>query len=72
MSEKIAGKTFSTREELGLEPLSEEELSAADRMFAEAEARQAAVPSEKRVVAPRKFWDDTSGTEFEQRPEEDE
>ncbi|WP_084484495.1 hypothetical protein [Nocardia anaemiae] len=65
MSEKIAGKTFRSLEEAGLEPLSKEELEQAERMFAEARAEVAAVPPEKRRPASPKFYDDTSGTEFE-------
>ncbi|MEV6769713.1 hypothetical protein AB0N05_13900 [Nocardia sp. NPDC051030] len=67
MSKEIAGKIFTTDEELGLEPLSQDEITEAERMIAEAEARRAAVPPEKRRPASRKFWDDTSGTEFDQR-----
>ncbi|QIS01677.1 hypothetical protein F5X71_04565 [Nocardia brasiliensis] len=67
MSKEIAGKKFSSLEEEGLEPLSDEELERAEQMFAEARARIAAVPPEEPRQASRKFYDDTSGTEFEQR-----
>lgn len=66
MSEKIAGKTFSTPEEAGVTPPSLDELERARRMFDEFQERIDEVKPEDRVdhVSP-KFWDDTSGTEYE-------
>ncbi|QSN52120.1 Uncharacterised protein [Mycobacteroides abscessus subsp. abscessus] len=66
MSEKIAGKTFSTPEEAGVIPPSPDELERARRMFDEFQQKIDAVKPEDRVenVSP-KFWDDTSGTEYE-------
>lgn len=66
MSEKIAGKTFSTPEEAGVTPPSPDELENARRMFDEFQQKIDAVKPEDRVenVSP-KFWDDTSGTEYE-------
>ncbi|EIT90868.1 MULTISPECIES: hypothetical protein [Mycobacteroides] len=66
MSEKIAGKTFSTPEEAGVTPPSPDELERARRMFDEFQQKIDAVKPEDRVenVSP-KFWDDTSGTEYE-------
>jgi len=68
MSERIAGKTFSTPEEAGITPPTEEELARAEEIFDEFEQKIAAIAPEDRVtnVSP-KFWDDTSGTEYEQR-----
>jgi hypothetical protein len=66
MSEKIAGKTFSTPEEAGVTPPTEAELARARRLFDEFQEKVDAVAPEDRVaeVSP-KFWDDTSGTEYE-------
>ncbi|WIM87332.1 hypothetical protein PT015_21190 [Candidatus Mycobacterium wuenschmannii] len=66
MSKKIAGKTFSTPEEAGFTPPTEEELAQARKQFAELQQRIDQVPEEDRwtEVSP-KFWDDTSGTEYE-------
>ncbi|OBH92192.1 hypothetical protein [Mycobacterium sp. E2733] len=68
MSERIAGKTFSTPEEAGVTPPTEEELAEAQRIFDEFEEKINAVAPEDRVtdVSP-KFWDDISGTEFDPR-----
>ncbi|WP_231989080.1 hypothetical protein [Mycobacterium sp. 852002-51613_SCH5001154] len=68
VSERIAGKTFSTPEEAGVTPPTEEELAEAQRIFDEFEQKINAVPPEDRVtdVSP-KFWDDISGTEFDPR-----
>lgn len=65
MSREIAGKLFSSREELGLEPLSDEELAEAKKIFAQARADVSNTRPEDRVPASRKFWDDTSGTELD-------
>jgi hypothetical protein len=66
VSREIAGKIFSTPEEAGVTPPTEEELAAARKMFDEFQAKVDAVAPEDRVteVSP-KFWDDTSGTEYE-------
>ena len=68
MSKKIAGKIFSTPEEAGVTPPTEEELAVARKMFDEFQAKVDAVAPEDRVtdVSP-KFWDDTSGTEYDLR-----
>jgi hypothetical protein len=71
MSRKIGGRIFSTLEEAGLAAPSEAELTRARRMFDELQRRIDAVRPEDRAteVSP-KFWDDTSGTEFERRDPE--
>ncbi len=66
MSKKIAGKIFSTPEEAGVTPPTDAELaqrtqdvrrgSGADRRLTEADHWTEVSP---------KFWDDTSGTEYE-------
>jgi hypothetical protein len=68
MSERIAGKTFSTPEEAGVTPPTEEELARAEKIFDEFEQKLDAIAPEDRVtnVSP-KFWDDTSGTEYDPR-----
>jgi hypothetical protein len=65
MSEKIAGKTFSTPEEAGVTPPTEAELARARDLFDQFQERVDAVTPQDRVkeVSP-KFWDDTSGTEY--------
>jgi len=69
VSKKIAGKTFSTPEEAGVTPPTEEELARARKLFDEFQQQVEAVAQEDRVteVSP-KFWDDISGTEYE-RPQ---
>ena len=71
MSKRIAGKTFSTPEEAGVTPPTEEELAHAEKLFDEFEQKINAVAPEDRVteVSP-KFWDDTSGTEYERRTQQ--
>jgi hypothetical protein len=66
MVKKIAGKTFSTREEAGLQPLTEAELARIKKLMDDFQKKVDAVAPEDRVtdVSP-KFWDDTSGTEYE-------
>ena len=66
MIREIAGKIFSAPEEAGVTPPTEEELALARKMFDEFQAKVDAVAPEDRVrdVSP-KFWDDTSGTEYE-------
>jgi hypothetical protein len=70
VSEKIAGKTFSTPEEAGITPPTEAEIAEARRLFDEFQRKVDAVAPEDRwtEISP-KFWDDTSGTEYE-RPKE--
>ncbi|OBK48238.1 hypothetical protein [Mycobacterium kubicae] len=69
MMEKIAGKIFSTLEEAGVAPPTEAELARVRDSFAAFQREVDAVAPEDRVkeVSP-KFWDDTSGTEYERRP----
>jgi hypothetical protein len=68
VAKRIAGKTFSTPEEAGVTPPTEEELARANKLFDEFEQKIDAVAPEDRVkeVSP-KFWDDTSGTEYDPR-----
>ncbi|WP_445159998.1 hypothetical protein ACTXG5_17525 [Mycobacterium sp. Dal123C01] len=71
MSKTIGGKSFSTPEEAGRTPPTEAELARARQILDEFEQRIDAIPPEDRAkeVSP-KFWDDTSGTEFERRDPE--
>ncbi|WP_082951719.1 hypothetical protein [Mycobacterium sp. 852002-51057_SCH5723018] len=66
MAKHIAGKIFSTPEEAGVTPPTQEELAEIRKQFDEFEQKINAVAPEDRVreVSP-KFWDDTSGTEYE-------
>ncbi|MCV7075592.1 hypothetical protein [Mycobacterium szulgai] len=66
MSERIAGKIFSTPEEAGVTPPTEEELIHARKLFDDFQRKVDAVPPEDRLteISP-KFWDDISGTEYE-------
>jgi hypothetical protein len=66
MSKKMAGKTFSTPEEAGVTPPTEAELARAREIFAEVQKQMDRLPESDRwtEVSP-KFWDDTSGTEYE-------
>lgn len=59
---------FSTPEEAGVTPPTEAELANARKLFDEFQRKIDAVAPEDRVteVSP-KFWDDTSGTEYDQR-----
>jgi hypothetical protein len=68
VSKRIAGKTFSTPEEAGVTPPTEEELAHIQKQFDEFEEKINAVAPEDRVteVSP-KFWDDISGTEYDPR-----
>jgi hypothetical protein len=68
MSERIAGKTFSTPEEAGVTLPTQEELARAQEMFDELQKKIDAVAPEDRVqnVSP-KFWNDTSGTEYDRK-----
>lgn len=68
MSEKIAGKIFSTPEEAGVTPPSEAELARARKLFDEFQKKVDAVsPADRATEISPKFWDDTSGTEYEHR-----
>jgi hypothetical protein len=66
VAKKIAGKTFSTPEEAGLAPLTDEELAEARKLFDAAQERvdRLTEADEWTEVSP-KFWDDMSGTEYE-------
>lgn len=66
MSEKAAGKTFSTPEEAGVTPPTEAELARARRAFDAFQQQVEEVPEADRPteVSP-KFWDDISGTEYD-------
>ena len=68
MGRHIAGKIFLTPEEAGVAPPTEEELARARRLLDEFQKKVDAVPEEDRPteVSP-KFWDDTSGTEYDRR-----
>ncbi|WP_067567637.1 hypothetical protein [Nocardia acidivorans] len=65
MSEKFAGKTFSTPEEAAVQPPNDEEIAAALHLLGEARKKRDAVRPEERVELGHKFYDDTSGTEFD-------
>jgi hypothetical protein len=66
MVKKFAGKTFSTPEEAGVTPPTEQELARARKLFDEAQERVDRLTEADLwpEVSP-KFWDDTSGIEFE-------
>jgi hypothetical protein len=66
MAERIAGKIFSTPEEAGITPPTEEELARARKLFDEAQERvDRLTEADHWKEIPKKFWDDTSGTEYE-------
>lgn len=66
MAKKIAGKIFSTPEEAGVTPPTEGELAHARKLFDEAQERIDNLTEEDHwTEVPKKFWDDTSGTEYE-------
>lgn len=69
MSEHIAGKTFSTPEEAGVKRLSPAEVDEMNEKLNDGHRRYQETPPEVRHQAAPKFWDDTSGTEFEGLPE---
>ena len=66
MAEEIAGKIFSTPEEAGVTRPTDEELADARKLFDEFQEQVDRVPESDRwtEVSP-KFWNDTSGTEYE-------
>jgi hypothetical protein len=66
MSKKMAGKTFSTPEEAGITPPTEAELAHARKLFDELQEQIDRIPEADRPkTISSKFWDDTSGTEYE-------
>lgn len=66
MSEKIAGKIFSTPEEAGVTVPAEEELARIRKGFEEFQARVDAVkPEDRKTSVSPKFFDDISGTEYD-------
>jgi hypothetical protein len=66
MAKKIAGKIFSTPEEAGVTRPTEEEMAHARKLFDEAQERiDELTEADLWTEVPRKFWDDTSGTEYE-------
>ncbi|TDZ77771.1 hypothetical protein DE4585_00735 [Mycobacteroides salmoniphilum] len=66
MKEHIAGKTFGDSSELGIEPLSQEEIDAANAQLDAFHSRAIdAHQSGQGRLMSSKFWDDTSGTEYE-------
>lgn len=63
---KIAGKTFKTREEAGLPPLTVEELEEAERRAHQRLKERDAIPLEqRRNIDDGRFSDDIKGTEFD-------
>jgi hypothetical protein len=69
VSKEIAGKIFSTPEEAGITPPTEQEIARARRLFDEFQERIDRVPEEDRLKeVSSKFFDDVSGTEYEGRP----
>ncbi|ARG56898.1 hypothetical protein PJK45_03900 [Mycobacterium kansasii] len=68
MSREIAGKVFYTPEEAeqaGLVSPTPEEIARAQTLFDDFQKKVDSVPPNRaREVSP-KFWDDTSGTEYE-------
>ncbi|MGQ4598689.1 hypothetical protein [Nocardia sp. R6R-6] len=58
MAEIYKGRRFSTREEDGKPPLTQEQLDRYATMFAEFEERRNAVPPEKRIHLSSRFGDD--------------
>jgi hypothetical protein len=66
VAKKIAGKIFSTPEEAGVTRPTAEEIAHARKLFDELQERIDNVPEEDRLQeVSSKFWDDTSGTEYE-------
>jgi hypothetical protein len=66
MSEKIAGKIFSTPEEAGVSPPTDAELARAREAFDQFQREVDAIAPEDKIqeISP-KFWDDISGTEYD-------
>ena len=66
MAKKIAGKIFSTPEEAGVTRPTAEELAEARKLFDEAQERvDRLTEADYWPEVPKRFWDDTSGTEYE-------
>ncbi len=66
MAERIAGKIFSTPEEAGVTPPTEEELARARKLFDEAQEKiDRLTEADLWTEVSPKFWNDTSGTEYE-------
>jgi hypothetical protein len=66
MAKKIAGKIFSTPEEAGVTRPTDAEVAEARKLFDELQEKIDRVPEAERwIEVSPKFWDDTSGTEFE-------
>jgi hypothetical protein len=67
--EEIAGKIFySSAEEAGVSPPTEEEIARARELFDEFQRKVDAVdPKDRPTHVSPKFWDDTSGTEYDKR-----
>ena len=66
MAKRIAGKIFSTPEEAGITPPTEEEIARARKLFDEFQEKIDRVPEEDRwTEVPKRFRDDLSGTEYE-------
>jgi hypothetical protein len=69
VSKEIAGKIFSTPEEAGITPPTEEEIARARKLFDEFQEQIDRVPEEDiPTEVSSKFFDDVSGTEYEGRP----
>ncbi len=69
MAEEIAGKIFSTPEEAGVTPPTDEEIANARKLFDKFQEQidsvpEADIPNE----VSSKFFDDVSGTEYADRP----
>lgn len=63
---KIGGKTFMTREEAGLPPLTAEEIEEAKRRLRRfGEMRDSIPPEQLRHIDDGRFSDDIKGTEFD-------
>jgi hypothetical protein len=66
MAEEIAGKIFSTPEEAGVTRPTEAGLAEARKLFDEAQDRiDRLTEADHWTEVSPKFWDDTSGTEYE-------
>ena len=66
MAERIAGKIFSTPEEAGVTPPTDAEIAAARKLFDEAQEKiDRLTEADLWTEVSPKFWNDTSGTEYE-------
>jgi hypothetical protein len=66
VAKKIAGKIFSTPEEAGVAPLTDEELADARKLFDAAQERvDRLTEADHWTEVSPKFWNDMSGTEYE-------